>query len=236
MGGGSNVDKLITIDTPHYGANILFMTEMSTIALTAVGAIGDFIVPLDFELRPESRLFTGNENNVYDSFKSYLESGGTHDLVILHFNVDMMNYMQTNQSPQLSGKHPDTEYYAIGGALAVFPQAAFAHVIDYAEFKYNPSSVNDFINSINNAFIREYGIKITDVPIFSGDNIVEIYSQFGLRVKDDEVVDYVGFERATLFLAINKVYIPSKTDSYHVKILEDWTTHWTVLKYIRDIL
>lgn len=134
MDGYVNVDKLITIDTPHYGAEVFMLPYISKALLEQGIYLPNIIVPLDGELRPESSLFTGEKTNYFD----YANSLFNNPLAYLAppllpayknyfdalYDNETLKYMEFNQSLKLNGNigrnetEFKTKYYAIGGLMA----------------------------------------------------------------------------------------------------------------------
>lgn len=242
IGGDVNVDKLITIDTPHYGSN---MAYLSTIAMQAGYTLG-MAVPLDVELRPNSSLFTGEKLDTNSLGTALLSMGGTFSLGIVTVFIKLfftesdskerLQYIQSNQSPKLTGNsNVKTSYYAIGGCLAYYEGAPFADMVYNAEFALNSSSLEDFRVGIDNAIKSKYSADVKSIPPLSSDNVVELYSQFGLKVDGKSITEHVEFEKATIFMAFKPFYDQyTPLNHFHGDILNNRQMQNTVLKYIGD--
>ncbi len=69
----------------------------------------------------------------------------------------------------------------------------------------------------------------------SGDNVVELYNQFGLKLDKGFIIEHVNFKKHTIFLVFKpfyKQYTP--LNHFHSDILNYRQMHDAVLKYIRD--
>ena len=239
--GSANVDKLITIDTPHYGSN---MAYLSTTAMQMGYTLG-MAVPLDVELSPNSSLFTGQKLDTDSFATNVLTTAGTyfgdlitiiHRLVTGNESKERLRYIQENQSFKLNRNlYLGTQYYAIGGALAQYKNAPFADMVYNVEFTLNPSTVDEFEDSINYAMNRKYSAQITKIPPLSGDNVVELYSQFGLKVDGNSIIESVKFKRATIFLAFKPFYDSyTAFNHFHGDILNNRQMQSVVIQYIKN--
>ena len=250
MGGDVNVEKLITIDTPHYGSGLGDLsTVLFELGITVLP--GNQAVPLDIELRPNSSLFTGDEldlNNWVTNIANpvfegalYLVNGflGLAFTAYKIFNQDkwdkMYSYIQDNQSNKLKGNKfkGDTQYYAIGGLVAC-GNTDFMDEL-YFEFNFDPSkfsTTDDFHNKINEASTCEI-----DFRLISGDNVVNLYSQFGLKADGKNIIDFVQFRRTFLVVSVIPAIqaIPNMLfDQYHTGILSDNRMHSVLFECIED--
>ena len=242
MDGDKNVDKLITIDTPHYGS---IMAYFSTIAMQAGYTLG-IAVPLDVELRPNSSLFTGEKLDTNSIKTTLLSMGGTFALGVVTVFIKLfftesdsrerLQYIQSNQSPQLMGNsNVKTLYYSIGGCVAYYEGAPFVDMVYNAEFSLDSSSLDAFKTGINDAIKDEYSAEVKRIPPLSGDNVVELYSQFGLKVDGNAITEHVEFEKTTIFFAFKPLYdLYTVFNNFHGDILNNRQMHSTVLKYIED--
>ena len=236
MGGDVNVDKLITIDTPHYGSNLANMAYSSLQRGLEFDNMS-VIVPLDFELRPASSLFTGDFANMDEYILKYMGNPVSALALSLYANSEKFTYIQENQSFKLMGNsRVNTEYYAIGGAVSRYDEAPFADMVYNFEFEMDDlSSAKDFQGRINNALKDEYGIEIKHMIPLVSDNVVELYSQFGLKVDGDSITEHIEFEKTSIFLAFKPPFHEYWVlNHFHGDILNNRQMQRTVLKYIRD--
>ena len=253
LGGRVNVDKLITIDTPHYGSNIAIVPEI----MLELGSpsISPIAVPLDAELRPNSSLFTGklaNYNEIQECIQitRIVMTAGILDAILNAFGVsyenELISYMQFNQSPKLPGNTDDlrenfrTKYYAIGGVA--IPEL-FDSGVYSAEFKFDPNSEKtskkDFQKTINESFNKIYSKEI-NWGLLTGDEVVGVFSQFGLQYENGELSNFIKFERTSMVVATNLKSIKIDFDYdiphnifFHNSILREPQMHNIVLDYIR---
>lgn len=101
LGGDRHIDKLITIDTPHYGSSMAQLGLSSRIFASVI------FCPMNVNLASDSQLFTGNhmefvDGNIFGSLN--------------YIGNKSLQYALSHQSPQLNGNDTvSTKYYAIGG-------------------------------------------------------------------------------------------------------------------------
>ena len=238
--GSANVDKLITIDTPHYGSSI---ADISTAVMQNGYTLG-MAVPLDVELSPSSSLFTGQKLDPY-SFGAIVGRAFCHAslgaITMIHGAItakeleERLRYIQDNQSFKLNGNHNvDTQYYAIGGAIARYLGSPYADMVYNAEFTLNPSTLNELKDSILSAINNKYS---SNKVIFKSDsdNVVDLCSQFGLKDDGNSIIERVKFEKATIFLAFKPFYNSyTALNSFHCDILKERQMQAVVLQYVRD--
>lgn len=160
-GGNVNVDKLITIDTPHYGSKL---GKVSTEAMRLGFDLNDKTVPLSFELRPTSSLFTEGGDNLNAIVDDYLASKPEP-----YFDGNMIAYYRSHQSDKLKGDEfkGNTKYYAIGGTTSIMISAYLPSMVHTLKFKFDPSnkySTDDFVNAIKEAIEAES--KIETIRLF----------------------------------------------------------------------
>ncbi len=250
LGGDVNVDKLITIDTPHYGSNTYFLSAIST-TLMEMGIHSSLAKPLDAELRPASSLFTGNRTNYYDFANSLIVPSAPLQFLLgsLYFNClyddSTLQYIQFNQSRILKGNSKvRTKYYAIGGMVfdGERPEELRSGTM-FCEIKPDYTTEASFINSITYAFSDKYQdswVTINDASC--NDNVVEIYSQLGVKFNislfaTGTVNQKINFDGMTLFYTEdikynNKVIGLINGIMYHMDILDDNDLRKQLIKYI----
>ncbi len=100
-------------------------------------------------------------------------------------------YIQKNQSDKLHGIEcrGDTWYYAIGGSASLLLTAFFPENVYKLELNLDTSSnftIQDFEEAIKNALKNESHLKLGDLPRLGGDNVVSLYSQFGIKVDGND--------------------------------------------------
>ncbi|HHX60628.1 MAG TPA: alpha/beta hydrolase, partial [Epulopiscium sp.] len=175
LGNSNVVDKLITIDTPHFGSGFATVTGKVQVPL-----------PIDVDLSPENQIFGGTKVN-YGLNGSYVD--------------DRVRYINKNQTQELKyWNHGTTKYYFIAGydakALSRVPieylnkNMPFELDIDYA------TTFGQYKDAIKNSFIKnsEYGDladddifkKVFDLKYSYGDNVVNNQSQLGLVFESDK--------------------------------------------------
>jgi len=185
------VTKLITIDTPHYGSNLAYISSASSIKYS----------PGVTELRPDSTLFGG-------SVKS--DSGW--------FNKEAYEYAMANQSPALRGnKNVSTKYYAIAGYHADFlGELSLGDNLKDKIFSFELSldtrSKEAFKNSINSS-LRRYSKDSSYLQLgeASGDFTVDYMSQLAIRF-DGENTDCQKLEGA--YMVVNTKTIADVFHNY----------------------
>lgn len=81
----------------------------------------------------------------------------------------------------------------------------------------------------------KYSADVKSIPPLSSDNVVELYSQFGLKVDGKSITEHVEFEKATIFMAFKPFYDQyTPLNHFHGDILNNRQMQNTVLKYIGD--
>ena len=238
--GSANVDKLITIDTPHYGSSI---ADISTAVMQNGYTLG-MAVPLDVELSPSSSLFTGQKLDPYSLAAIVGRNFWQASLSVFAMNHGVtvieselrLRYIQDNQSFKLNGNHNiDTQYYAIGGAIARYLGSPYADMVYNAEFTLNPSTLFELIDSIQSAINNKYSSQNKVIFQSLSDNVVDLCSQFGLKADGISVTERVKFKKATIFLAFKPFYNSyTALKSFHCDILNERQMQAVVLQYVRD--
>lgn len=194
LNNSKNVRKLITIDTPHYGSGPAYASDAIDLA--------EFITPMypiDVELNPSSTLYGGRQ-------KTFLSLR----------NPERARYINNSQSPELKGNDSvDTVYYAIGG-YDVKGKGTGGFIKDEMDgipsdlrnkqfiFDFNRGlvTINAFNDSIRQgAYAINADIKLDlfdSLFISSGDNVVNIQSQFGVRDILGFITEYISFYKTSL--------------------------------------
>lgn len=174
--GTEHVEKVITIDTPHYGSGMANASD---------AALNSKFCPAIYELDTESTLYGGDKKkwDIHWPSKSTKEK---------------TQYALDNQSPALKENHEsDIYYYAIGG-YNVNHGVVFGEIEQLAkplrntvfsfEFERDVSSYSAYKESINGTLAGySYGVcgetSKLDLGDDDGDNTVDYMSQFGVRFR-----------------------------------------------------
>ncbi|MGC7872234.1 alpha/beta fold hydrolase [Desulfosporosinus sp. SYSU MS00001] len=166
LGGSDNVNKLITIDTPHWGSGEADLSEWTPL-----------FIPCDVDLDPSAKIYGGT--GFESSEKWYYNAKG--------------NYAVTHQTDQTKIENsPGDKYYFIAGYDDVGPEFLPDDLKDKTlSFDVNLDSSNftNFRNSIAEGFYAKYGHRddiVFDFTMIGGDNVVNNQSQFGIRFPSDE--------------------------------------------------
>lgn len=219
--GTTHVEKLITIDTPHYGSGLANISD-------GTGNIIKFS-PSIFDLHTESTLFGGKRQKIDFAL------GGI-------FRADT-KYALNNQSPALKGNHNcAVDYYAIGGydvgrvsELWQLPSSLRDMVFAF-EFDRNVSSKDAYKAHIN-AWLSVYTYE--NCGVFSeldlgdadGDNTVDHMSQFAVRFKEKRI-DYQELKRTVM--VVNSKKGAGVASPFHNSIHKETCMHETVGGFIND--
>ncbi len=178
MWGDSVVDKLITIDTPHWGSGLAdFSDNLLPLPIS---------FPMDVDLNPNSFIFGGTYHE-YFSLNVFAKK-----------KIDYINEHQTE--PLKYTDHGDVEYYFLSGYdLAAFTEVPFVFTEMNFPFDLNlrgVSTFGEFKAAIKNSFIEsgkygdlanDYFFKnVFDLKLSDGDNVVNNQSQLGLKFNDDK--------------------------------------------------
>ncbi|GAA0310360.1 putative repeat protein (TIGR01451 family) [Gracilibacillus halotolerans] len=164
LDGSHYVDKLITLNTPHWGSGLA--TTSSNTKILHKG-------PIDVDLRPKSLQF-GGETKKMTYFRDEAKS----------------NYVSSYQTPSLTRNKGTTAYYLIG-AYDDFAPYLLSKELRGRTFLFdvnpNPNSFEEFRQSIANGFYAKYGYEDSVNFTFTksgGDNVVNNQSQLGVTYKD----------------------------------------------------
>lgn len=249
LSGYVDVDKLITIDTPHYGSGLADLsTFLFQLGVSNVPFTDDLkVVPLDVELRADSSLFTGKTLNL-NNFTSKISN---FELYAIMFDIpyawiigslfigyrtitytewkEMYDFAQENQSEimekkLLEGEPFKTKYYAIAGVSVPKDEYDVNESLIVAEFSPNYSSKDDFERSLS--------LSASIIKLNYDDNVVELPSQLGVRFEGNDVQEYVEFKRMTIIAHNGENDSTSK--HYHAKILSESRMHNVIENYISD--
>lgn len=205
------VEKLITIDSPHYGSSMSKWADN----------LDKLFLACDVDLRWDSWLF-----------------GGKRRTVMLDAPEERHGYL--NQSSPLKGnQNIDVPYYAIGGyAIDGDPLAGplEKHINDGGAFRVDfdrkteskeafQKSINDALNA---ASMAQFGEPSTlDLSDIDGDNVVDYMSQFAVNY--DGEAKSQNLEKTVLILSDDKVF-----SMLHITIAEVTLMHEAVKDFITD--
>ncbi len=174
LGHSENVEKLITIDTPHWGSGLAYAADPLT----------HITYPMDTDLKPDSPIYGGDdtyititqwtkkgkyiENNLTDELQ-YWNKGNTKYYFLAGYDLDYSELDDDlkKQSISFEIKYSSTFENMIFGNFR-------AYLATCLKLKYG----NNELNSINE--------QIEDMNISNGDNVVDISSQLGIKFKEDE--------------------------------------------------
>ena len=233
LGGDSYIRKLITIDTPHYGADLSQYGSTSILSNWS-----NKITPMDYDLANDSRLFTGNIKMNFSN------------LLFYNFN-DKVQYAMNHQSPKLNGHNNiSTVYYAIGGVAYGYNVTNGTKAV---EFEPSYTDIIQFISNIIQVAKSEYNIDIPNLSMTSGDNVINICTQFGIKLQPQGVDNYliisehIPFKGFTLIINDEEKYrqyifngnysLGSITSNifFHNDIKTKLPTQQSVLKYLKEV-
>ena len=225
--GTSHVDRLITIDTPHYGSGLANASDAIANAF--------LFSPSIYDLDTNSTLYGGSRKS-WDICWRW--NGRAEDT----------QYALDNQSPALKGnKDISIPYYAIGGydvgrawdwiggELGQLAEGLQNTVFGF-EFNRSVSSKDAYKTSINSA-LDTYSRNLfnetskLDLGDADGDNTVDHMSQFAIRFSGKKV-DYQKLERTVLVVHAQDGC--GINDPFHNKIHTESIMHKTVGDFIND--
>lgn len=175
MWGDSVVDKLITIDTPHWGSGLADVSDNLTTCY-----------PMDIDLNPENSIFGGSYYE-YSSLNPFVQK--------------KLDYINENQTDALNyTNHGDVEYYFLAGYdLAASWDVPTGYLNDNITFDIDLDGISSFgeyktyikdcyteyskyPELVENTFFKNvFNLKLSD-----GDNVVNNQSQLGLKFNDDK--------------------------------------------------
>ena len=175
MWGDSVVDKLITIDTPHWGSGLADVSDNLTTCY-----------PMDIDLNPENSIFGGSYYE-YSSLNPFVQK--------------KLDYINENQTDALNyTDHGDVEYYFLAGYdLAASWDVPTGYLNDNITFDIDLDGISSFGEyktyikdcyteyskypelAENTFFKNVFNLKLSD-----GDNVVNNQSQLGLKFNDDK--------------------------------------------------
>ena len=231
-GGDYYVRKLITIDTPHYGSSLADWGSTDG----GILSLSPLVCPMDFDLSDTSRLFTGNVNLYFNYKKMWLKIITLDSLISpILVNIDSeLKYALNHQSPKLNGnQNISTKYYAIGG-------------VDYGgnisedsisvKFIRHTDSTDIFLKTLIETVKSLHDVDISKLSTNSGDNVINILTQFGLKVNENDqntFSDILRLDKTSLVIYIGKDNKYNIMGSYwHNHTLQEKTTHKILIDYL----
>lgn len=114
-----------------------------------------------------------------------------------------MQYGLSHQSAKLNGStNVNTKYFAIGGVSYGYGVSSGTKAV---EFTANYQSKSDFLSSIISTAAL-VNINISNLDVTSGDNVIDIATQFGIWLEGDMITQKINFKRTTLFITDNEEY------------------------------
>lgn len=175
MGGSVVVDKLITIDTPHWGSGWANISDNLTTCL-----------PMDVDLNPHNAIFGG-------TYKEYS--------TLNPFVQKKIKYINDNQTDELNYQdHGDTKYYFLAGYdVAAKKNVPKSHRNRNMPFDLNLEGISnfgDYKTAFRDGFVNS-GVcpeligdcsfeNVFNLKLDDGDNVVNNQSQLGLKFDDDK--------------------------------------------------
>jgi len=224
--GTTHVEKLITIDTPHYGSGLADASDNT----------GDIFLfsPSIYDLETDSTLYGGKERTWGWAF--ILSEDGKKD----------SEYAINNQSPALKGNHNcSVDYYAIGGydvgrgwiggELDQLAKGLRNTVFGF-DFARSVKSKDAYKNSINDS-LDKYSKSVTgetsklDLGDADGDNTVDYMSQFAVRFRKNDI-DYQVLKKTAMI--VNSKDNADVFNPFHNSIHGEKCMHEFVSDYIND--
>lgn len=166
--GSRHVDKLITLNTPHWGSGIAIFSKTFL-----PNRKFNELEPLHFDLHPDGNFYGGNNLDITLKDKT------------------KENYIIDNQSESLKfNNHGNTEYYFIAAhdnATTNFRNKELSNRTFNFDVIPNSDSFTAFRNSIASGFFNKYPQYQSDVRFTfkdnEGDNVVNNQSQLGVTYK-----------------------------------------------------
>ena len=175
MWGDSVVDKLITIDTPHWGSGLADVSDNLTTCY-----------PMDIDLNPKNAIFGGSYYE-YSSLNPFVQK--------------KIDYINENQTDALNyTNHGDVKYYFLAGYdLAASVDVPIGYLNDNLTFDIDldgNSSFGEYKTYIKDCYVENskypeladnvFFKNVFDLKLSDGDNVVNNQSQLGLKFNDDK--------------------------------------------------
>lgn len=216
LDGSNHVDKLITMNTPHWGSGF---SKVSTSIPTWGGLETG---PLHLDLKPSSKQYDGKRTHM------------------IFFNRDKQNYMNDYQTEEILYKnHGQTEYYFIA-AYDDFAPNLGKKELKNKTFMFDVSPENnkfsEFRDSIATGFFNQYPEYQSSAKFnFSksgGDNVVNNQSQLGVTYKD--FGDGKNINAKSHSMLIDTITGHNLINSLHVEAPKRSETIRQVMYYLHD--
>lgn len=182
--GSRNINKLITIDTPHWGSGF---------ADVAMNFMPQF-VPADADLSPSGRIYGGS--GMSEKLSDYV--------------YKKQKYAATNQTDRLKVENAAAEkYYFIAGYDVEDPNNRLPKELRNQTMSLDLNLVSGdfqaFTDSIESGFHNKYGYEDTItfdlLTMQDGDNVVNNQSQFGIKYsKRGERIELVPSVKQALMI------------------------------------
>ena len=204
IGKDENVDKLITICTPHWGS---FRADTSN----SVGAVVDEHKLCDHDLSPNSAMYGGSKSVDLDCD-------------VLGPNCCNSPYTLTDELDYSSDRQ--TKYYAIAGV-----NKTIAGVDGELDFEIDPN-FETYGNIANDMIAAHISFEEYDLTALS-DNIVGFYSQIGCTENDGEAPSK-KIEWESIYLVVDANGGNSLQDSLHVKMPHRANTLQKITEYLQS--
>ncbi len=225
----SEVNQLITIDTPHWGSG------WADASLTNI-----FALPMDVDLSPGGLIFGGEEKNFF-SF-NFLPSV-----------QNKLSYINENQTDELKyWNKGSTEYVFLAGydlLYDIFNPDSMEFVaignIDFDLQLDNIATFGDFEMSVRDGVLREsdhpylvnnseFAKEVLDMKLSSGDNVVNNQSQLGLKFKKDKdtspLIKKVAADHAWMNMDTHLIHNPAF--NFHIENQHRHETNDAVLSFL----
>ncbi len=212
LNGSSYVNKLITINTPHWGSGLATLS-VNIPVLTK---------PMDMDLAPDSQQFGGSKRVMNYSNKEKQE-------YISNYQTQALNYSQ----------HGTTKYYFIGGyddnAPYLLPSGLKGKTLLF-DVTPQSSTFENFRNSIADGFYKKYPeYKSTIKFIFTdigGDNVVNNQSQLGVTYQSFGDGKQVAADAYTML--IDTIFGHNPINSFHSQAPHREETISKVIEYLNQ--
>jgi len=175
MGGNIFVDKLITINTPHWGSGLAVISNSFGLEF-----------PMDYDLNPNAKIFGGAPIDKDELYNIYAARP-----------VAEYIYKTQKDTDKLNIKHEGTKYYFISGYDVdtnpeIFPSKHLNKNIPFDLNIENPEKFGDYKNALIESFTENSGYNDLDVDLLfnrnqnmtfekDGDNVVNNQSQLGFK-------------------------------------------------------
>lgn len=215
LDGDKHVEKLITINTPHWGSGL-------ATASTDIPTWGSLeTLPLHLDLKPDGKSFGGNKIHMY------------------FFNNTKHKYMNNYQTEKLRyNNHGNTDYYFIAAHDQKY--SAVDKEIKNKSFIFNfilsVNSFSAFKDSITNFYFNQYPDHESFINFkfkkSSGDNVVNNQSQLGITYKS--FGDGKSINAASYSMLIDTFPDHTKKNHLHGEVPKRAETIRQVMYYLHE--